>query len=268
VSSLEDRKNLDKLTMDELYGILTSYELRLGHEDLSQGEEAFKVLKKIKNQKHKLQSNHDEESDVEEENFIKKLQKRSGKYKGKFPFKCFNYGKVGHFEAKCPYPKEDLEDEENKTKQCKKKEKPNYKKKFYKGKNNFYSKEEKNSSSESSDSDDDEVLFLGIEESNDIEDIKHEKDSKYEAKFNMEEELLSALDELRKYKTRYRQLKFFVVEQKEKHEQKEEDMEKLMRNLKNQILESNRIEESIEKSLKEKQITCERMEAEIVHLRK
>jgi hypothetical protein len=45
-------------------------------------------------------------------------------------------------------------------------------------------------------------------------------------------------------------------------------MEKLMRNLKNQILEANRIEESLEKSLKEKQITCERMEAEIVHLRK
>jgi hypothetical protein len=31
----------------------------------------------------------------------------------------------------------------------------------------------------------------------------------------MEEKLLSALDELRKYKTRYRQLKIFVVEQKE-----------------------------------------------------
>ena len=77
----------------------------------------------------------------------------------------------------------------------------------------------------------------------------------------MEEELLSALDELRKYKTRYRQLKSFVVEQKEKHEQEEKEMEKLMRNLKNQILEENKIEESLEKSLKEKQITCERMEA-------
>jgi hypothetical protein len=105
---------------------------------------------------------------VEEENFIKKLHKGSGKYKGKLPFKCFNHGKVGHFVAKCPYPKYDLEDEESKIKQYKKKEKPNYKKNNYKGKRNFYSKEENNSSSESSDSDDDEVLFLGIEESNDI----------------------------------------------------------------------------------------------------
>jgi hypothetical protein len=32
-----------------------------------------------------------------------------------------------------------------------------------------------------------------------------------------------------------------------------------MSNLKNQILEANRMEESLEKSLKEKQINCERM---------
>jgi hypothetical protein len=77
---------------------------------------------------------------VEESNLIKKLQKGAGKYKAKLPFKCFNCGKVDHFVAKCPYPKEDFEDEEKKTKQYKKKEKPNYKKKIYKGKMNFYSK--------------------------------------------------------------------------------------------------------------------------------
>jgi hypothetical protein len=109
-----------------------------------------------------------EESDVEEANFIKKLQKGSGKYKGKLPFKCFNSGKVGHFGSKCPCLKEDPEDEEDKNKQYKKKKKPNCKKGFYKGKNNFYSKEENISSLESSDSDDDEVFFLGIEEPNKI----------------------------------------------------------------------------------------------------
>jgi hypothetical protein len=147
VSSLEDRENLDKLAMDELYGILTAYELRLGHENPSQGQATFKVIKKTKNQKKKLQYSHDEESDVEEANFIKKLQKGSGKYKGKLPFKCFKFGNVGHFATKCPYPKDDHEDEENKIKQYKKKEKPNYKKKFYKGKKKFYSKEENSSSS-------------------------------------------------------------------------------------------------------------------------
>ena len=152
--------------MDELYGILTTYELRLGIDNLPKGEAAFKVIKKT-NQKQKTHTNHNEESDEEEANFVKKLQKGSGKYKGKLPFKCFNYGIIGNFQAKCPYPKEDSEDEDDKNKQYKKKRKLHYKKN-YKGKNNFYSKEEDNSSSEVSDSDD-EVLFLGIEESNEIE---------------------------------------------------------------------------------------------------
>jgi hypothetical protein len=51
VSALEDRENLDKLTMDELYGILIANELILGYENPSQGEETFKVIKKTKNQK-------------------------------------------------------------------------------------------------------------------------------------------------------------------------------------------------------------------------
>jgi hypothetical protein len=142
-----------------LYGILTSYELRLVHENLPKGEETFKVLNKTKNQNKKPQPNHHEESDVEEANFIKKLQKGLGRYKGKMPFKCFNCGKVGHFESKCPYPKEYLEYEEDTNKQYKKKRKPYYKKKYYKGKNNFYLKEENNSSLKYSDNDDDEVIF-------------------------------------------------------------------------------------------------------------
>ena len=35
ISSLGDRTNLDKLTMDELQGILTSYEMRIGQEGQS-----------------------------------------------------------------------------------------------------------------------------------------------------------------------------------------------------------------------------------------
>ena len=46
------------------------------------------------------------------------------------------------------------------------------------------------------------------------------EDSEDKADFNMKEELLSALDELRKYKHKYIHLKSFIVEQKEKHEQK------------------------------------------------
>ena len=44
-------------------------------------------------------------SDEEEAEFVKKLDRGSGKYKGKLPFKCFNYGRVGHYAAKCPHKK-------------------------------------------------------------------------------------------------------------------------------------------------------------------
>ena len=49
VSTLEDREKLGELTMDELYGILTAYELRLGIDNTSKGEATFKDTKKIKN---------------------------------------------------------------------------------------------------------------------------------------------------------------------------------------------------------------------------
>ena len=51
------------------------------------------------------------ESAEEEANFARNIKKVSRKYKGKFPFKCFNYGEVGHFVAKCPYKGKNKEED-------------------------------------------------------------------------------------------------------------------------------------------------------------
>ena len=73
ISTIEERDDLDLLTMDQLHGILTAYEMRTGQNNTLKRVASFKVTKKIKSQKQNTQIDHNEEHDVEEANFIKKL---------------------------------------------------------------------------------------------------------------------------------------------------------------------------------------------------
>jgi hypothetical protein len=87
--------------------------------------------------------NHSNISYEEVANFIRKLKKGSGKYKGKLPFKCFNCGKIGNSSNKCLYPKqEDNDDEEAYNHKYHKKDKTQYKNKLYKKNKKIYSKED------------------------------------------------------------------------------------------------------------------------------
>ena len=77
-------------------------------------EETFKA-EKSKEEKEDTCSYSDEE----EAKFIRILDRGSAKYKGKLPFKCFNYGRVGHYVSKCPFKKtknQTLETEKTKSK--------------------------------------------------------------------------------------------------------------------------------------------------------
>jgi hypothetical protein len=97
-----------------------------------------------------MNDNSDSESDVEEANFVRKLKRGSGKYKGKLPFKCFNCGEVGHFVDKCPYAKSrNRNEKEDSSFKNYKKDKTEKRRKFYRQKKNLYTNEDNNSSDDS-----------------------------------------------------------------------------------------------------------------------
>jgi hypothetical protein len=96
VSVIEELNDLKILSIDQLLGTIIAYEMRISKDKPTSIEASFKEDK-----------NEDSEPDEIEEKFVRRLKKGSGKYQGKFPFKCFNYGKIGHFESKFPHKKKD-----------------------------------------------------------------------------------------------------------------------------------------------------------------
>jgi hypothetical protein len=108
ISSLEERTNLATLIMDKIHGILTTYGMRIEQKNPVKKEMTFKASKKRKKKrKQKKKSNcscnDDSKEDEEMENFVRKFQRGTGKYKGILPLKCFICGGIDHFSSKCPH---------------------------------------------------------------------------------------------------------------------------------------------------------------------
>eukprot|EP00253_Pinus_taeda_P033627 PITA_33627 len=97
VSAIEEKQDLQSITMSQLHGILTAYEIRKGGPSYRR-EVAFKASGKGDYDEYGHMSEGEEES-----NFVKNLQRGTGRFIGKLPFKCFTCGRVGHYVAKCPH---------------------------------------------------------------------------------------------------------------------------------------------------------------------
>ena len=156
--------------MDELHGILTSYEMRFASENPSKKEVDFKAAKRDKKKVETEINNHeDSKEDVEEAKFVKNLIIGSGPYKGKLPLKCFDCGRIWHFVSKCPFNKHsDGEEESNrKTKEYKKKYKKPFQINSCKKKSLFIKNDSDSSDIDGSDESSNIRLFMDLDNQND-----------------------------------------------------------------------------------------------------
>jgi hypothetical protein len=168
ISGLEEISDLNSISMDELHGIFTAYEMRTEQKNPDLKEAAFKASKRSK-QKKKEQEEYRRNNDVSEDNeevanFVKRLNKgTNSKYIGKLPLICFNCDGIGHFANKCAHKKKRNDEGYSKGKQTYK-GKRTTKKVF---KKNFCTKEDISSSDEDevSDSETGRVLFMEVEDS-------------------------------------------------------------------------------------------------------
>jgi hypothetical protein len=112
---------------------------------------------------------------------------------------------------------------------------------------------------EVSDSETKRVLFMEVEDS-DKEDTEEEYE---EAEFDYREELLCAIEVIRREKKKNKKLQAKLDKKEDTQE-----LEQMITNLKVQIEEDKRIEETLKEQLEERDRIIGNLEAEIVTLRK
>jgi hypothetical protein len=100
--------------------------------------------------------------------------------------------------------------------------------------------------------------------------IDDEENFEFEGEVDLEAELINALEELRKYKNKNTLLRAQLQEFKEAHQSTEVDAsrtikesEKIISDLKSQLLEAKIIEEVILNLLSDREKVCEKLEAKI-----
>jgi hypothetical protein len=237
VSAIEELNDLKTLSFDQLLGTLTAYEMRIVTDKSTSREASFKADK-----------NEDSKPDEIQAKFVRRLKKGSGKYQGKFPFKCFNCGKIGHFANKCPHKKHD---------QNSKDEEKHKSRRFDKKKSLCVNNDDSSEDTDSDSSCEDKVndFFLMAKEDGDNESkVSDENDE--EAMVDMEGELISALEEIDRLRIKNRKQKQLLIQFEKDNKQPDEEFALL----KVELEEARKIEDILKHQLSEKRARSESLE--------
>ena len=70
ISTIKDSPKLDKITVDQLHGIFTSYEMRTGNDKSKKYEITFESSKAKRKHEHMSHEDQSDISNVEEDNFV------------------------------------------------------------------------------------------------------------------------------------------------------------------------------------------------------
>ncbi|XP_059073274.1 uncharacterized protein LOC131874068 [Cryptomeria japonica] len=254
VSALEEKKNFNKLTLDDLQGTLIAFEMRT-----SKSDNASSLLKESTFKTEKIEAIDSESnlSDTLEALLVRKLKK---KYRAKLPLKCFNCGKAGHFATQYPNADQNLDDDQTK-KHFRRKTFP--KKKFnfnnLKKKKSLFSKEDSNDDSDNSLGDEGETLFMVEIEMPKILSSKSDSQMNSQSdqencEINLEGELLCTLQEIKKLK------KHISAEEKSSHN--------VTVSLQTEIDDSRRVIENLKSLLTDKENETQTLKKQVDSLSK
>jgi hypothetical protein len=245
VSAIEELNDIKTLSLDQLLGTLTAYEMRIVTEKPTSREASFKADK-----------NEDSEPDEIEAKFVRRLKKGSGKYQGKLPFKCFNCGKIGHFANKCPLKKHDQNSED---------EEKHKSRRFDKKKSLCVNNDDSSEDTDSDFSCEDKVHdFLLMAKEDGDNESKDSDENDEDAVVDMEGELISALEEIDRLRIKNRKQKQLLIQFEKDSKQPNEDFALL----KVELEEARKIEDILKHQLSEKRARSEALEEEVVKTRK
>jgi hypothetical protein len=209
ISTLEERAEINSISMDKLHGIFTTYEMRTEQENPYVKEASFKASKKKGKQQEKEHSNNSDISANDEQvaTIVKILNKGTNDtYRGKIHLICFNCDGIGHFSNKCPHKKKRNDEGYSKNKQTYKVKRTT---------NNVFkkilcTKEEISSSYEDevNQSETKIVIFMAVEDSEEEAEEEYEEveEEIEEVEFDYQEELLRAIEVITREKRKNKKI--------------------------------------------------------------